>query len=277
MKIDAHQHFWKYNPVKHYWLGGDMTILKHDFLPEDLETILKNNGFDGTIAIHSEHNLEDTNFLLGLAGNHEFVKGVVGWVDLRASNLQEILEMYSLNSKFVGVRHLLAYDPDPEIMDNQEFINGVKALSKFNLTYDVVVKPNRLDDAANFIRKIPEVKFVLDHMGNPKIRNMHSQDWKKAIKTIASIDHVYCKISGLITESHWTEWEYVNLVPYLDHALECFGPNRLIFGSDWPTCRLAGTHSEVTGVAENFVKSLSASEKNAIMGQNAVDFYQLKM
>ncbi|MFD2033414.1 amidohydrolase family protein [Belliella marina] len=274
-KIDAHQHFWKYDSQKHAWIDDSMAVLKRDYLPEDLEPILKKNQIDGCVAVQADQSDAETRFLLELSRKHSFIKGVVGWVDLKAKDLEDQLGEYSKYSQIKGFRHVLQDEADPEFILGDDFFNGLGQLSKYGFTYDILVFPKQLDAAVKAVRKLPHQKFVLDHLAKPQIGRDDSGLWKKGIKDLAQNDNTYCKLSGMVTETKWKAWKYGDFVPYMDYILENFGSKRLMFGSDWPVCNLSGEYNEVLGIVNQYVTSLSETEQKAILGNNAIEFYQL--
>ncbi len=275
MKIDAHQHFWKYNPQEFGWINERMNSLKRDHLPSGFYAVLTKAGFDGSIAVQARQNLKETRWLLKLAEDNEFIKGVVGWVNLCSENVEEQLESFVSNKKLVGVRHVLHDEPDDDFMLGKGFCSGIKSLAKYDLAYDLLIFPGHLINTIALVKQFPEQRFVLDHIAKPLIKDGIIEPWRKEIKLLARFPNVSCKISGMITEAHWQQWEPSHFKPYLDTVLEAFGSNRLMIGSDWPVCTLAGNYSEVINLVENYISSFSEVEKKAIMGDNAARFYNL--
>ena len=275
MVIDSHQHFWKYDPVRYSWIDDSMKILRRDFLPSDLGPILKNNGVDGCVAVQADQSERETEFLLELANENEFIKGVVGWVDLRAEGVSKRLAHYSQNEKLKGVRHIVQEEPDPEFMLRKDFQNGVSRLAEFGLTYDILVYPNQLAAAVLLSRAFPEQKFVLDHIAKPRISEGLDNQWVNNIKELALNPNVSCKISGMVTETTNFKWQQEDFYPFIDVVLDAFGWRRLMYGSDWPVCLLGGNYKEVLTIVKDYISKLPENERAGIMGLNAKEFYSL--
>lgn len=276
-RIDAHQHFWRYRPETHGWIDARMAVLKRDFLPEDLAPLLRAEGFSGCVAVQAAHSLEETRFLLELADRHaSFVRGVVGWVDLTAPDLERQLEGLAERRTLRGVRHIAQDEPDDGWLARAEVIRGVGALRRFGLTYDILVYARQLPAAHALARALPGQLLVLDHVAKPEIAAGRLDPWRTELRRLAELPHVCCKLSGLVTEARWGAWTTDELRPYLDVALEAFGPGRLMFGSDWPVCLLSGSYAEVVGVAREAIAALSRDEQDAVLGGNAARFYGLE-
>ena len=273
MKIDSHQHFWTYNKENYGWINDDMQVIKRDFYPEDLEPLLKSSGFDACVAVQARQSLEENDFLLSLADEHDFIKVVVGWVDLKAENCDEVLSRYAQHSKFKGIRHIIHDEPDVDFMLNSNFYRGVGKLAKYQLSYDLLLRPEHLPNAIKFVADFPEQVFILDHISKPLIAKAELSPWREDIQKLASFPNVYCKLSGMVTEANLATWEPEDFEPYLDVVLEAFGPERLMLGSDWPVCKLAGEYQEVMQLTINYVSKLSESEQNAIFSENACRAY----
>lgn len=274
MIIDSHQHFWKYDPVRDSWINGAMKIIQRDFLPSDLKPILKENNVDGCIAVQADQSETETTFLLNLATHNNFIKGVVGWVDLCDNNLKKRLEHFAQNKLFKGVRHILQAEKEDFILD-QAFMDGIGELAALNLTYDLLVFPNQLKNSTKLVSKFSNQKFVLDHIAKPPIKSGEINDWKAAITALAKNPNVYCKLSGLTTEANWSSWITSDFTRYIDVVFEAFGTDRLMFGSDWPVCLLAGSYSKNKDIITSYIQQLSPTEQAHIMGLNAMDFYNL--
>lgn len=275
MVIDSHQHFWKYDPVTYSWIDDSMKVLQRDFLPSDLGPILQSNGVDGCVAVQADQSEAETDFLLELARENEFIKGVVGWVDLRSEDVNKRLAHFSQNKKLKGVRHIVQEEPDPEFMLRKDFQNGIKHLADFGLTYDILVYPNQLAAAVLLSRVFPEQKFVLDHIAKPRISEGLDQEWVNNIKELASNPNVSCKVSGMVTETTNFQWQQEDFYPFMDIVLNAFGWQRLMYGSDWPVCLLAGNYKEVITIVTDYISKLSKNERAGIMGLNAKEFYSL--
>ncbi|MDQ3292258.1 MAG: amidohydrolase family protein [Bacteroidota bacterium] len=277
MKIDAHQHFWQYSPTTHGWITPEMAILQRHYLPTDLQPELEKAGFAGCVAVQASQTEAETEFLLDLAARYSFIKGVVGWVDLRAENAPERLAYFAKNPLFKGVRHVVQDEPDDLFLLQPSFLKGISALQPLGLTYDILIYPKHLPVATEFVAHFPEQKFVLDHLAKPFIKQNGWQPWATDLKKLAEHSTVSAKLSGLVTEADWHNWQPQDLKPYLELALEAFGPDRLLIGSDWPVCRLAGEHPSVMQVVMDFISTLTQAEQAAILGQNAIQFYNLEM
>jgi L-fuconolactonase len=276
MRIDSHQHFWRYRPETHGWISDAMAVLKRDFLPSDLEPLLRAQDFDGCVAVQAAQSPDETRFLLGLTDAHPFVKAVVGWVDLRSPDLERQLETFAGHPRFRGVRHIAQDEPDDGWLARPDVLRGVGALRRFGLTYDILVYARQLPAAIELARALPEQPFVLDHVAKPEIRSGRLDPWRADIGRLAALPHVLCKLSGLVTEARWDGWTPADLRPYLEVVLEAFGPGRLMIGSDWPVCLLAGEYPRVVGVVRGFVGSLSEGEQAAVLGGNAARFYGIE-
>jgi len=275
MRIDAHQHFWKFDPVRDSWINDDMAVIQKDFLPRDLQPVLKNNDFDGSVVVQSDQSENENEFQLKNAEENDFIKGAVGWVDLRANNIEERLSYYSSFKKMKGFRHVLQGETDRSLMLKPEFMNGVSQLEKFGFTYDILIYPDQLKYVPEFVGAFMHQKFVIDHLAKPGIRNKEISDWKREIQNIARFENVYCKISGMVTEADWTNWKQDDFVPYIDVVIEAFGPNRILYGSDWPVCLVAASYEQMLGIVQEYFSSFSETEQELFFGDNATKFYNL--
>jgi len=275
MRIDAHQHFWRHDPVRDSWITDEMALLRRDFLPEELETLLVANGMDGSIAVQADPSENETRFLLEIAERHPAVLGVVGWVDLLAPDLSERLEHFSRSEHFRGVRHIAQAEPD-DFLEREDVVRGIGLLHGFNLTYDILVYPRQLVATLSLVERLPDQPFVVDHMAKPLIRDGVMDPWAARMRELASHPNVWCKVSGLVTEADWAMCRPVDFRPYLDMVFDAFGPERLMFGSDWPVCLLATEYGQVVELIEAYTRHLSASERGAVFGRNAASFYGLE-
>ncbi|MGE5124697.1 MAG: amidohydrolase family protein [Betaproteobacteria bacterium] len=273
MRIDAHQHFWRYRPETHGWISEAMAVLKRDYLPRDLEPLLRGQGFDGCVAVQAAQTIEETRFLLELAERHPFVRAVVGYVDLASPDLERQLDELVRHPRFRGVRHIAQDEPDERWLARPDVVHGIGALRRHGLSYDILVYARQLPAAVELVRQLPDQPFVLDHLGKPEVRSGRLEPWRGELRRLATHGNVACKLSGLVTEADWDGWTTADVRPYLEAALEAFGPGRLMIGSDWPVCLLAGDYARVIGLATDFVASLSADEQAAILGTNARRFY----
>src|SRR5260370_10627843 len=275
MKIDSHQHFWRYDPVRDQWINDKMAVWKRDFLPQDLSQELKASGMDGCVAVQADQSEKETLFLLELAEKNEIIRGVVGWVDLSAPNVAERLEFFSNYDQLCGFRHIVQAEPDDRFMLRAPFLRGIEHLGEFGFTYDILIYTHQFPAAIELVGKLPDQPFVLDHLGKPPIKGKQFQPWAQHIKALASNRNVYCKVSGMVTEADWQHWQADDCKPYLDLLFQTFGVERLMFGSDWPVCLLAGSYSKVVELVANYTQKLTALEQKKIFGLNAMRFYGL--
>ena len=275
MVLDSHQHFWKYDPHRDSWIDENMKTLRRDFLPKDLDPILEKNGINGCIAVQADQSEHETEFLLSLTKNNSFIKGVVGWVDLRADNIEERLAHYSSNNLLKGVRHIVQAEPD-DFMLGEKFKYGISLLTQFGLTYDILVLPPQLPATIQFVNKFPSQKFVIDHMAKPNIKKGEMVAWKNNMEELAKSPNIYCKISGLVTEADWKNCKKEDFSPYLDLIFKAFGVDRIMFGSDWPVCKLAAEYRQQLEIIESYISSFSSEDKKKIMGENTIRFYNIK-
>jgi len=276
MHIDAHQHFWIYDRREYDWIDDSMAALRRDFLPADLKPELERNGFQGCVAVQARQTLEETRWLLELAERAPFILGVVGWVDLRSPRLRFELESFAGKSKLVGVRHIVQSEPDERFLLQPDFLRGIAMLEEFDLAYDVLIYTRHLPVATEFVERFPRQRFVLDHMAKPPIKGGALDAWARGIQGLAAFPNVYCKVSGLVTEADWQAWKPEDIRPYLDVAFECFGPSRLMAGSDWPVCTVAAPYARVMNLVKDYLGKYSANEKEAVLGENAAAFWRLK-
>jgi L-fuconolactonase len=274
MRIDSHQHFWRYSEAEYPWIGKD-TPLQRDWLPADQEREAAKVHIDGSVAVQARQTVEESRWLLKLADEHAFIKGVVGWVDLQSEKVEDDLAALSKQKKFVGVRHVVQSEPDSQFMLKSEFLRGLGKLQRFNLAYDLLLYPKHLPTAVKVVEKFPEQRFVLDHIAKPMIRAGLVQPWKGDIKELANHKHVACKISGMVTEAKLQGWKKEDFRPYLDVVMEACGEDRVMFGSDWPVCLLAASYEEVHGLAADFFNQFSVEARNKFFGGNATKFYRL--
>lgn len=274
-KIDAHQHFWKFDPLRDSWINEDMKVIQRDFLPSDLEPLLQKNNFAGSVVVQSDQSEEENAFHLTNAEKFDFIKGIVGWVDLQAPNIKDRLEYYSQFKKMKGFRHVLQSEPQRDLMLKPAFMNGIGFLKQYNFTYDILIFENQLQYVPSFVAAFPGQAFVIDHIAKPLIKGGDISDWKAGIAAVAQFENVHCKISGMVTEAGWNDWKKEDFKPYLDAVLEAFGINRIMFGSDWPVCLVAGNYEEVAGIVEDYFSSFSQEEQDKVFALNATRFYNL--
>ena len=273
MKIDSHQHFWKFDPVRDSWIDETMSILQRDFLPQDLAPLLIANNIDGTIAVQADQSEAETIFLLNLADQNEWILGVVGWVNLCDPKIGDRLDFFSTKDKLRGFRHIVQSEPDINFMLNPAFMNGIGILNKYGFTYDILIYPKQLPVAIQLVQKHPEQIFILDHIAKPDIKNHQIEPWASGIKKLAEYKNVYCKISGIITEANHNSWTKEDIYQYLDIVFDAFGTDSLLFGSDWPVCQLAGSYKKVVNLIEEYIAEFSPEEKEKLFGGNSLKAY----
>ena len=274
--IDAHQHFWKYNAEEFDWINDDMKVIRKDFLPADLKPLLTENNIDGCIAVQTKQTEEENNFLLQLASENNFIKGIVGWVDLMSDDIEDRLNFWNHQKKLKGFRHILQGEENRSLMLEPAFKNGISLLNKFQFTYDILIYPDQLQFALELVKIFPEQKFVMDHIAKPYIKSGEIEQWKKDIEKFKPCENVYCKISGMVTEAEWNNHSLQTFKPYLDIVTETFGTKRLMYGSDWPVCLVAtSSYKEVYKIAEQYFNAFSKDEQKDILGNNATQFYNL--
>jgi len=274
MHIDSHQHFWTYTPAEYPWIGAGMERIARDFLPADLVATARPEGLGGSVAVQARQSLAESRWLLELAAD-PFVCGVVGWVDLRSDRVAGDLATLSTWKKFVGVRHVVQDEPDPRFLLGAEFVRGLRHLRVHGLTYDLLLHPPQLPAAVELAALLPEQPFVLDHLAKPRVKTGEIADWRRDIEALARLRNVCCKVSGLVTEAAWRGWKRSDFTPYLDVVLAAFGPDRLMFGSDWPVCLVAADYADVAGIARDFLARLSPAEQDLVWGGTATRFYGL--
>ncbi|UCH27553.1 MAG: amidohydrolase family protein [Trueperaceae bacterium] len=275
LRIDAHQHFWKYNPTDYIWMTEEMDVLRRDLLPEDLKPLLEKAGLDATVAVQARQMTKETAWLLELAERFDFILGVVGWVEFASDALEEQLERYSEHPKLKGVRELIHEMPDVEYALSEAHVRAISLLSRFGLTYDLLLKPPHIEPATRLVDRFPEQPFVVDHIAKPVIREGVMTPWEADIRALAQRPNVYCKLSGMVTECDWQRWTPEQIQPYLDVVLDAFGTDRVMIGSDWPVCTLAGEYVPVMRVVIDYVAALSTDEQERILGGNCARFYGL--
>jgi L-fuconolactonase len=274
-KIDSHQHFWKYHPVKDAWITDDMKAIQRDFLPENLKPLLQENGIQGCIAVQADQSEAETLFLLELAENNDFIKGVVGWLDFRANDVASRLDYFSQFKKLKGFRHIVQAEPENDFLLQDDFCNGIAHLEPYNFTYDLLILPKHLPYAFEFAKKFPNQKMVIDHLAKPDFKLANFSDWEKGIRAIAKCDNVHCKVSGLVTEADWKNWKTTDFTYCLDVVTEAFGMNRLLFGSDWPVSLIAASYEQTLEIVEEYYSKFSKEEQAQFWGGNAIEFYNI--
>lgn len=272
MQLDAHQHFWKYDAAQYPWIPPG-SPLQRDWLPGDLAPLLAAAGLDGCIAVQARQTLDESRWLLGLAAEATIIKGVVGWVDLRSERVPEQLAELSADPKFRGVRHVVQDEPDVNFMLGADFLRGIGHLHHFGLTYDILIFPHQLPAAIELVGRFPAQPFVLDHIAKPPIKAGTLAPWREQIRELAQAPNILCKVSGMVTEADHGAWKAADFAPYLDVVAETFGEDRLMIGSDWPVCLLAGSYARVFDLATQYFAKLPDSARAKIFGGNAARFY----
>jgi L-fuconolactonase len=275
MKIDSHQHFWKYNKSEYDWIDDSMAALRRDFLPVHLAEELSKNGFDGSIAVQARQSLEETDWLLRMSDSNPVIKGVVGWVDLRSSDIYDQLKKYAAHPKLVGVRHVVQGEREDDFILRHDFNRGISFLKEFDLTYDILVFPKQLPYAIKFVEKYPDLTFVLDHIAKPLIKDGILSPWKENIQKLSEFPNVYCKVSGMVTEADWHNWKLQDFKPYLDTVFNAFGSDRVLIGSDWPVCLVTGDYSKVMNIVTDYISGFPELDKGKILGENAAKAYKI--
>jgi len=262
-----------YNAEEYGWMDDNCDPIKRDFMPPDLKPLLDRLGFAGSIAVQARQTLGETRWLLELADRYDWIKGVVGWVDLCSENVEEQLAKFAAHPKLRGVRHVVHDEPDDGFMLRADFQRGISKLQAYGLTYDLLLFPRHLKPAVQLVEKFPEQKFVLDHISKPDIANGVLSGWKEGIYELASHPNVYCKLSGMVTEAKLGAWKTEDFRPFLDVVFDAFGTDRLMIGSDWPVCLISGEYDSVMGIVIDYVKALPEDGQAAVLGGNCAAFY----
>jgi L-fuconolactonase len=275
LSIDAHHHFWIYDPARHEWITEEMSAIRKDFLPKDLEPVLKQNGISGSVLVQVDQDEAENEFQLKNADENDFIKGVVGWVNLQAENIEERLEFYKQYKKMKGFRHILQGEADRAFMLKPAFTNGISKLKKFGYTYDILIYTDQLKYTKELVAAFPDQPFVIDHIAKPNIWEHNIKDWKMDITAVAEHENVYCKVSGMVTEADWQNWKKEDFTPYLDVVVEAFGIDRIMYGSDWPVCLVAATYDQMKSIVDDRFSSFSKDEQEKFFGKNAIKFYDL--
>jgi L-fuconolactonase len=274
-RIDAHLHFWHYHPAEYPWIDEAMASLRRDCLPGEAQREMTAAGVGAGVAVQARQTLDETRWLLALAASHPAIAGVVGWIDLQAPDARRQLELFADDQKLVGIRHIVQSEPDDRFMLRPAFCRGIALLEEFGLTYDILIYSRHLAAAAELAERFASQRFVLDHLGKPEIRRGEVRDWERDIRALAACSNVSAKLSGLVTEADWSAWTARDIRPYLDVAFDCFGAERLMFGSDWPVCTVAAGYARVMAVISDYVADRPAQERDAVLGGTAQRFYNL--
>jgi L-fuconolactonase len=277
VRIDAHQHFWRYDPAEYEWIDESMAALRRDFMPEELRHEMAVAGFHASVAVQACHTVEETRWLLAMADRHPFIAGVVGWVDLQADDVRAKLQEAASNPRLVGVRHIVQSEPDDRFLLRPAFCRGIAMLEEFGLTYDILIYPRHLPVAAEFVSRFERQRFVLDHLAKPDIRGRRLRAWEHDLRQLARFRNVWCKLSGLVTEADWNAWTPAQLRPCFDLAFDCFGVERLMIGSDWPVCTVAADYARTVGIVMEYLSGRPREEQDAVLGGNAQRLWRLEL
>lgn len=277
VRIDTHVHFWKYNPLRDAWITDEMEVIRRNWMPEDVLEHLKKHKIEGLVAVQVDQSEDENSFLVGLAENYSFIKGVVGWVNFEAENISERLAYYQDFPDLKGFRHILQAEKDRAFMLRPNFRRGIQELQRVGYTYDILIFPDQLKFSRELVASFPNQPFVLDHIAKPLIKEGEIESWAQEIKELSKHENVWCKVSGLVTEADWKNWSYEDFVSYLEVVVEAFGVQRLMYGSDWPVCKLAGGYDASFSIVHKYFSSFSKDEQALLYGGNAMKFYKLNV
>ena len=275
MRIDAHQHFWRYDAAEYGWIDEPMATLRRDFLPPESAELMAAAGVDACVAVQARQSIEETRALLALADAHPSIAGVVGWIDLQADDVRAQLEEWSAHPRLVGVRHIAQSEPDDRFLLQPAFCRGIAELDEFGLAFDLLIYTRHLPVAAELVSRFPRQRFVLDHLAKPPIARGEIREWERDLRRLAGCPNVYAKLSGLVTEADWSRWTTRDIAPYLDVAVDAFGASRLMIGSDWPVCLVASDYARTMHLVTDYVAALPERDREAILGGNAARFWRL--
>jgi L-fuconolactonase len=274
-RIDSHHHLWKYSPAEYPWMLQEMEAIRRDFLVPDLEQAMQAGGVTGVVTVQARQSLMETEWLLELASRHAFMQGIVGWVPLVDSGVGSLLERYAANPKLKAVRHVLHDEPDDFYILREDFNRGIARLKDFDLRYDLLIFERHLPQTLVFVDRHPQQIFIVDHIAKPRIREKVLSPWRERMQDLARRENVYCKLSGMVTEADWNNWTEADLRPFIEVALDCFGPQRLMFGSDWPVALVACAYENWVRVVERATAALSIAERDCLFGNTAKEGYGL--
>ena len=279
MIIDSHQHFWKLDlPFEYGWLHESQhQKICRDFLPADLNTHLQTTGISKTVFVQTQHNVAENRWVLEMAKEHDFIAGIVGWVDLASESCEDQLSEFLDNPRFVGIRHITQAEPDDDFIVRSDIVRGLRVLQKHQVPFDLLFFTQHLKHAATLAAALPELPMVIDHLSKPKIKDQNLLDWSRDLQQAARFPNVFCKLSGMVTEADWNHWKPADLKPFVEIALEAFGPERCMFGSDWPVCELAASYEAVFSTLRELTQKLTVNEQNLIFGETAKRFYRLQV
>ena len=276
MRIDSHQHFWKTSRCDYHWMTPSAPVLYRDYLPDDLRPLLQKAGMDKSVVVQAAQTAAETDFLLDLAASCDFIAGVVGWIDMESPNFPDVFERYRANPKFIGLRPMLQDLPDDEWILRPSVLASLKVIAQADFPFDFLTYTRHLPHVWKVLQLVPGLRAVIDHISKPEIRAHRMEPWRTLLAEVAQHKKVYCKLSGMVTEADHTNWTLEDLRPYVDHVLDQFGWDRVMFGSDWPVCRLAAEYEDVVGTIESLVPAgLDAESKGKLFGGNAATFYRL--
>lgn len=275
MRIDTHHHFWKFDPIRDSWITEEMQVIRRDFSPLDIQFVLERNGFGGSVAVQADQSKEETAYLVQLANDYPFIKGVVGWIDLQAADIRQQLDGYQSDTVIKGFRHIVEGEADPDFLIRPAVLNGLKALADYGYTYDLLIRPRHYAATLDCVQQNPNLQFVLDHIAKPPIKSKAFDEWATFIDALAALPNVVCKVSGLATEADWEGWKLDDFKQYLEHIFARFGKERIMYGSDWPVCLLAASYEESIAIVEDKLGQFTAAEKNAFWAENAIRVYNL--
>jgi L-fuconolactonase len=275
MKLDSHHHFWKYNPIEYGWIDDSMRAIRRDFLPEHLRAEIAAAGVDGVVSVQARQNVAETQWLLDFAAQNDFIKGVVGWVELVSPTVAAQLERFATQPKFKAVRHVVQGEPDDNFILRDDFNRGVRELKRYSLAYDILIFERHLPQTTQFVDGHPNQIFILDHVAKPRIRDNAFEPWNRHIRELARRENVFCKISGMVTEADPANWSEAQLRPYFETVLDAFTPRRLMFGSDWPVCLVACGYARWHKIVLKWICGFSPDEQARILGGTTTEAYAL--
>lgn len=274
--IDAHQHYWHYNQSEYDWINDSMKILQQDFLPSHYKEEMKDNNIHGSVVVQARQSDQETKWLLDLADHNEHILGIVGWIDLKSKNLEHQLKKYKTSTKLKGFRHVIHDELDIDFMLDPKFINGLRLLNEYNYTYDLLIKSEHLENTIKLIEQLPKMKLVIDHIAKPNIKKKEWDTWAIYLKKIANnYPHVYCKISGIVTEADWYSWKEEELIEYIKYVIDIFGPSRVMFGTDWPVCQVASKINNIIDLCNKTINKDNHKIQNKLFNENTSLFYSL--
>jgi L-fuconolactonase len=275
MRIDAHQHFWDLDRFHYTWMPPGDSVLRRNYLPADLRTVLEDNRFDGAVLVQANTHLDETHWFLQLATENPWILGVVGWVDLTSPRLSETLDQLQQHPKFKGVRHPVHDEDDTRWILRDDVLLGLAELARRGLPYDLLLRPIHLPLIPLIVERVPHLRMVIDHIAKPFIAGHSLDGWQEDIAAAARFPQLYCKLSGMITEADPKSWQAADLRPYVQHVLNVFGPERLMFGTDWPVCKLAGSWKQVLAAFTQAIGAQPQHVRDRLLGDTAAEFYRL--